>query len=72
MSVQDTMLQFMCGNKTQIQDTSTQKQESLNELLQGSRQIKRKTKVTGNGEINVVLVHQYKIKECSNFRANDP
>jgi hypothetical protein len=51
LSVREMMMRIKCG-KTQVYNTLKQKDKIMNEWLQGNGHMQRKTKVTGNEEIN--------------------
>jgi hypothetical protein len=50
LSVREIMMRFKCG-KTQVYNTLKQKDNIMNDWLQGNGRIKRKAKITSNEEI---------------------
>jgi transposase len=54
LSEREIMARFKCG-RTQVYNTIKQKDKVMNKWLQGTGQMNRKEKVTGNEKINEVV-----------------
>jgi hypothetical protein len=71
LSVQEIMMRFKCG-KTQVYNTLKQKDKTMNEWPQGNGRMKRKAKVTGNGEIKEVVWEWFTTARSKNIHISGP
>jgi hypothetical protein len=71
LSVREIMMRFKCG-KTQVYNTLKQKDKLKNEWLQGNGRMKRKSKVTGNEEINELVWEWFTNARSKNIHISGP